>query len=380
MGNESTWGIRKTESKTPEKRTWNSRDFDEPGAGLSLGKNLKYLAFLLLFIRSVSAVAQQATLSNDFAYYSDQTIETDTPWDATLTKIAGPKGAGTIDWVDTHLNVRQNGRLSFVDLEGKTPSSVDALELNGQKIDLIGDGIFKLTLGFPGKSKTFTLSVHDRLKGNLVYRFSIDAPKPVKVKTESRFHGAFALGVTQIQYKQTRIPLFTEKALNINGALTYTIMPKKLDLVFSGFLNAFVLNSSSKNTVRFMGLTPGFRYHASQSESKVQIHLNGAIYYNTTIGNIGFVNMMGPQLYPDLVYHFTDKTAVFTYVKYSPVLSNSGLDFKNNSEFSAGIHYLRSAWLNQQVFAGIDYSASTLTTTLLTATASTVGVSVGVSF
>ena len=90
--------------------------------------------------------------------------------------------------------------------------------------------------------------------------------------------------------------------------------------------------------------------------SRLQFRLNGGIYYNTSVSEIGFKNMLGPQIFPELSLRISKNQGVMTYFKYSPVVVAGGIDITRNRELATGLYFRQSLKNRKSIFVGLDYA------------------------
>jgi hypothetical protein len=91
-------------------------------------------------------------------------------------------------------------------------------------------------------------------------------------------------------------------------------------------------------------------------QSSTQFRLSTGAYYNTSVSELGFKGMLGPQVMPELSFRLSKNTGVLTYFKYAPILVNGSFDFAKNKEIAAGIHYRFTLKNGTTLTGGVDYA------------------------
>lgn len=182
------------------------------------------------------------------------------------------------------------------------------------------------------------------------------APEPSKeqVRPAPRWRKSFSIGITSLTYSQTAVDPFTQKLITIKGGVEIPISDSRWSIGTGFFFNAFELSNTGKYELKILGFNLRLGRFLTAPESRVQVRFNGGIYYNTSLSVIGFKNMLGPQIFPELSYRITSRQSVMIYVKYSPVLVAGGIDIIRNRELATGIYFRQSLPSGSGFFAGID--------------------------
>jgi hypothetical protein len=327
--------------------------------------------------------------------YAQQTVSPteNSGWEAEIKEIRDPDSIGIsyLSWNDMLVWVEPSDQLQYTVLKGHLGAPINQLTLNGKNIYVDRSGDFEIRFGFRGTEKTFRMTAldHNNRVSRATFRLapSIEEIKLQKLdRIETRNYSikkvrySLGAGYTQIHYEQTGLEAIDEHAVTIKGALIYRLVPNQWDLGLSSFANAFLIKSSSTLSVRYVGVNLKAGYYVLKAPSRFRIVLNGGLYYNTSFGDVGFSGMYGPQIFPELSYQISDRRSIMTYVKFSPVLVGSKIDFSKNRELAVGAHYSFPFARTRRLSIGVDYSRLDLFVDGDSASTSTLSLSTSLSF
>jgi hypothetical protein len=175
-----------------------------------------------------------------------------------------------------------------------------------------------------------------------------------QVRPPPRWRKSFSVGITSLTYSQTAVDPFTQKLITIKGGVEIPINDSRWSIGTGFFFNAFELSNTGNYDLKILGFNLRLGRFLTAPESRVQVRFNGGVYYNTSLSVIGFKNMLGPQIFPELSYRITNRQSVMIYVKYSPVLVAGGIDIIRNRELATGIYFRQSLVSGSGFFAGVD--------------------------
>jgi hypothetical protein len=175
-----------------------------------------------------------------------------------------------------------------------------------------------------------------------------------QVRPPPRWRKSFSIGITSLTYSQTAVDPFTQKLITIKGGVEIPISDSRWSIGTGFFFNAFELSNTGSYQLKILGVNLRLGRFLTAPESRVQVRFNGGVYYNTSLSVIGFKNMLGPQIFPELSYRITNRQSVMIYVKYSPVLVAGGIDIIRNRELATGIYFRQSLASGSGFFAGVD--------------------------
>jgi hypothetical protein len=136
------------------------------------------------------------------------------------------------------------------------------------------------------------------------------------------------------------------------------------DLGANFFINALPLYRSDV-TFRFLGANGRFGVVLPWKKTAWKIKLLVGFYYLTMLvdgNNFGFLNVMGPQIYPAFNYTFSKEKTLAFYFKFSPISSGTGFLSAASREIAAGFSYSMPAkWGKRPVLgATLDFSSVNL--------------------
>ncbi len=154
----------------------------------------------------------------------------------------------------------------------------------------------------------------------------------------------FRLGInyTTLTYKQTLAPDLKITTPTLVGGIGFPFFSANADISLAGYITTIPITMKPKGkNMYFGGFNTRIGYHFPLA-NEWRFIISAGLYYVTTIGrtDLGYVNVMGPQLYPVLIKTFSNASRLGAYVKYSPVSKSiSSLVFSNN-EMAAGAEYV----------------------------------------
>lgn len=276
--------------------------------------------------------------------------------------------------------------LQFTQIQGKFKEPVQQASLNSKVIPVNEDGSFDVQFGFPPDIRGFSMTAVD--KKNKIYRTyfriqPVDKSEDFIRKLGPLWKFSVGGGFTLLSFRQKNVDSFSQGAFTVKAGASYKIIPEKLDLGLVGFINSVAFASNSKNnlTVQYVGLNGRFGYNLIGSPSPLRVNINAGLYYNTSLSTVGFANMYGPQLYPEVIYLFKNGHSLVTYGKFSPAFSFSPkISFKENRELAMGAHYSFPLSPLRRFSVGMDLSQLTLNLNDDWATTNTYSISAGYSF
>lgn len=311
-------------------------------------------------------------------------------WKAKITEIktiptAAP-GIPILTWTPEEIWVESQGPVQYARIKWAISQPYASVSINGKKLTPKSDGTFDINFGFTNNEKAYKIVVVDQAgktyQGSYKLLSAAGQQGPPKRVLQSRFRYSAGLGITSLKYEQTNVESFNEFALTVKGGVSYRLIPDRLDASLSGFMNAFVLKSTSAYSIRYLGVNARVGYHLVRAPSPLRLVMNAGLYYNTSFANVtlGFSNMYGPQLYPELSYIFSNGRAILLYAKYSPALFQGSIDFSSNREVATGLYYLFPLSAKYRMAIGFDVSNLQLSTGTDAAATTTYSLSTGISF
>jgi hypothetical protein len=298
-----------------------------------------------------------------------------------LSEVPNTSGEKTnlIKWTNETVLVAVDGDRRSVRVEGQLKAGYQKLSLDGIPITISPDRFFELDLRFTGSRKVFLIKVEGAggRSGMIKYTLTptgvlaptipvsgVRRPAPGKKKKKSkRTRYSIGFGVTSLQYSQTVVTddvaqtdELTELLLTVKGGMEYALVPNKYILGFGFFYNALVLSKSGEFPLQILGGNVKLGFLMSPPKASTQFRLSTGAYYNTSVSELGFKGMVGPQIMPELSFKMSKNTGVLTYLKYAPILVNGSFDFSNSKEIAAGLHYRYTLKSGTTVTGGVDYS------------------------
>jgi|GEM_PF-5469554 len=284
--------------------------------------------------------------------------------------------ASTFPWVDWGVRsfpIVDNKLSSGVRITGKLAASVQQVMLDGASLSIESDRRFRIVLKPVSKERAFVLKV--RLKGGKSHerRFVLkllEDPEPESLaaagssssqggdsdRESRRWHPFVGLGITRLDYVQTAVSPFKETLLTLKAGVEIPLSSPGWSLGAGAFYNALELANSGVYQLKVLGANLRLGKRFSRPESRNGFRLNGGLYYNTSISDIGFKNMLGPQIYPEFLLRFSRLQSAAFYLKYSPVITTGGVDLIRNRELAMGLSFRQVLKNGNSVIAGLDYA------------------------
>ncbi len=231
----------------------------------------------------------------------------------------------------------------FVILKGLYPTPGSTLSVNGKNIKLAEGGGFKLKLRIKGATTELQFAVQAEGKEQKE-KISIVTAKevfsePQRVHYQQVFH--FGVGLSFLSYADRNFSSYTEKALTLklsaNSNFSYS-----WSWGLNGYFTVLPFSKSGDITARYLGANARVGYLLSSKKSPWKFSVMLGAYYLTMFvskPDLGFKNMMGPQLYPYLVRVFNNGDALSFYAKFSPVGGGFKILSLSNREIAAGTSY-----------------------------------------
>lgn len=281
-----------------------------------------------------------------------------------------------IKWTNETVLVAIDGDRRSVRVEGQLKAGYQKISFDGIPITISPDRFFELDLRFTGSRKVFLIKIEGAGGRSGVIKYTLTptgvlAPtvpvsggrraEPPKKKKKKRKSTRWSLGVgfTSLQYSQTvddQVDSLSELLLTIKGGVEYSLVPNKYTLGFGFFYNALVLSKSGEYPMQVVGGNLKLGFLMTPPKASTQFRFSTGAYYNTSLSEIGFKGMVGPQFMPELSFKMSKNTGILTYLKYAPILVNGSLDFAKNKELAAGVHYRYTLKSGTTVTGGLDYA------------------------
>lgn len=342
-------------------------------------KTLILLSLMGFNLFSINSQAQQAAAVSD-AYRWEARIEEAKTNDK-------DEGIPFLVWTKDTIRVETTTLLHYTTIQGRFKEKVTQATLNSKAIPTQEDGSFDIQFGFGRDRQTFNIVAID--SKNKLYRMQYKIV-PVEKKEESmvsssprRWRFSAGAGVTQLSNRLKNVEPFNQWAVTIKGGATYQLA-EKFSLGLSSFYNLvpFGTDSAQGYKLQYLGVNGRVGYNLIGAPSQLRLNLNGGFYYNTALGsNIGFRNMYGPQLYPELIYMLDNGNSILIYGKYSPALSlGQAISLHNNREVAMGVHYSFPITFSNRMSVGFDVSQLSLSIPTAWASTNTYSLSGGISF
>jgi hypothetical protein len=183
-----------------------------------------------------------------------------------------------------------------------------------------------------------------------------EAPKHRAQPAQARLKKSIGIGLTDLTYSQTGVDEFKEKLLTLKGGLEMQIPNSAWSIGGGFFFNAFELSNTGIYQLKILGVNLRAGTFLTPHESAVHVKFNGGLYYNTSISEIGFKNVIGPQIYPEIIFRMGGRSSVMIYGKYSPVLVAGSFNMIRNREIATGIYFRQAFGDGKSFLAGIDYA------------------------
>ena len=140
-----------------------------------------------------------------------------------------------------------------------------------------------------------------------------------------------------------RLPGFST---TLTGGFNYWIKPGRWLSGVSGYVTLFPITHSGASqdvTIRFIGVNGRAGYVFQSVPKPWSLSIMGGVYYVAGIASTvdlgGFVNVMGPQIYPAIRYSRSNGDQVSGYFKFSPLSAGFSLLSMANRELATGVSY-----------------------------------------
>ncbi len=146
------------------------------------------------------------------------------------------------------------------------------------------------------------------------------------------------VGMTSLTYNETGITTFTSLLVSLKAGLTYSLIPKRLDLYASGTYWGLGLSGNKPGiglTMLWANAGAGYTY----SFGRLSLGLKVGAYYTTMIvtnSAFGISGLSGASISPIIMWAIGSRHEIGLYYKYAPVLSTSG---SGNSASAMGLLY-----------------------------------------
>ncbi len=347
--------------------------------------------FLLSFlVQPMTAIAQQAATVIDS--------------NATQVKIEPVEslkdlGIPFLTWTkETYLMEKQK-KENVVEITGSFSAKVLNASINGKSLKIDPKGEFKYVLKFTGDTKAFIISAMDETQKTwrMNYKIVPEASNKMTLKIGDfvdenavvpKWRYSFGAGYTLISFRDYQDVILKQNTITLKGGVVYRAIDSVLDFGLSGFYNVIAMGSTSLGAkdvtgekIRYLGLNARATYHVIDAPSNIRFNVSGGFYWNSSIGQLGFSDMVGPQIYPDVTYVFANGNSLYLYTKFAASISNaSGLSFKTNREVATGLHYSFPVSKMNRMTVGVDVSQLTLDIDDAWASTNTYSLSTGISF
>jgi hypothetical protein len=353
-------------------------------------KTLIPMILLSFLIQPLHAFAQQAATVIDSNATSVKIEPVESLTDLGIPFLTWSKG--------TYL-MEKKKKENVVEITGAFSAKVLNASINGKTLVVNPKGEFKYVLKFTGDTKAFIVSAMDEAKKTWRMNYKIvpeDSNKMVLKVGDfvdenaiiPKWRYSFGVGYTLISFRDFQDIILKQDTLTIKGGVVYRAIDSVLDFGLSGFYNVAALNSTSTGAtaipgekLRYLGLNARATYHVIDAPSNIRFNVSGGFYWNSSIGRLGFSDMIGPQIYPDLTYVFANGNSLYFYTKYAASISNArGLSFKTNREVATGLHYSFPVSKLNRMTVGADVSQLSLDINDAWASTNTYSLSTGISF
>jgi len=285
---------------------------------------------------NITAQAQQAASIMD-TYIWQVKIQEENSFDE--------DGLQFLKWSQTVYLVQNAGDKNFVTIQGKFREPIQQATLNGKNFAVDQDGKFTLNIVLISDDKKVRFNIFASTQAGrehkMQYTIAAVNERPVPV-APSLWRYSAGLGTTLINFRQKKVTTFDQWAMTIKAGATYRLVPNRWDLGASVFYNALPIHSNSPKlyTIQYLGFNAKASYQLLDLTSRFRVVLSGGFYYNSSMSAVGFADMIGPQISPELTYIFPNGNSLFWYGKfaYSLVGDHSSF-FDDNREVAMGLHY-----------------------------------------
>lgn len=328
-------------------------------------------------ILSTAAYAQQAA-SFSGPYTWQVMIQEENSFDE--------EGLQFLKWSRSVYLVQHYGSKDYVAIRGKFREPVKQALLNSKPFPVNPDGSFELKIVVTEEKKIrfniFATAISNDREHKMQYTIAAVHSKAKEISKSRWRHNAGA-GVTLISFRQRNVVAFDEWAVTMKAGVTYRLVPDRWDLGASTFFNALALSTTSPTNIKiqYIGFNMKAAYHVVDAPSSWRFILSGGIYWNSSLSEVGFANMIGPQISPELTYIFPNGNSLFWYGKFAYALSGTHASFfKDNREVATGVHYSFPINHVNRLSFGVDVSQLSLSVNNHWASTNTYSLSGGISF
>ena len=278
----------------------------------------------------------------------------------------GPKSTA-VTWFPNEFILVRSTTKNKVTLKGRLPDQTKKIWIEGVEVKPNPDHRFETQIGFIGERKTVQVRTVDASgaqgEGRYEIKLSLDSQEPVESvnlgqapERKPDWTGGFGIGYSAISYSQTYVESFHEKALTLKGHVERNLGASRFTFGLGGFYNVWVLSHPGELKIRVLGGNLRLGYRLLEPQGRFQTRLNFGTYFNTAVTDLGFKNMIGPQIFPEVSYRFQHSKMVTAYFKFSPILVGSSFNLKSDREVALGIGY-RYLFLNgKSIGITLDYS------------------------
>lgn len=244
------------------------------------------------------------------------------------------------------------------------------LLLDNKKVELSSDKKFKIKVVATGKITTVKLieiGPAGQIKKETI-RFVYDDWQPSKPQSTAMKRFSFSPGMnfSFLNYSETGVGVFSEKAITTKAAIVY-FFPPSMDVGASFYFTTVPVGSSmSGTTARFLGVNARVGYVLPFVKEPWRVSLLGGVYYTTMFvsnDQFGFRNMAGPQIFPAARVKINKTDIISGYFKFSPVASGFQFSSLANREMAIGFAYVHALKNSQSFSVTLDISTLDLVLT-----------------
>lgn len=338
---------------------------------------IRNFCLVFAFLFSTTVYAQQAA-SFSGPYTWQVKIQEENSFDE--------EGLQFLKWSRSVYLVKRAGTRDYVQINGQFREPVKQAVLNGKPFPVNPDGSFELKIVVIEDKKVrfniFATAASNDREHKMQYTIAAVHAKAKEI-SQSRWRLNAGAGATLISFRQRNVVTFDEWALTIKGGATYRLVPDQWDIGMSTFFNAFVFSTTSPANlkIQYLGFNLKAAYHVVSAPSSWRFIVSGGFYWNSSLSVVGFANMMGPQISPEVTYIFPNGSSLFWYSKFAYALSGEhDRFFKDNREVATGIHYSFPINHVNRLSFGVDLSQLSLSADNHWASTNTYSFSGGLSF
>ncbi len=353
-------------------------------------KTLILLFLLSVCIHQDNAFAQQAATVID---------QNSTPVKIEPVESLKDFGIPFLKWSKETFQMEKKKKENMVEISGSFSEPVTSASINGKVLKVDQKGNFSYVVKYTGETNAFIISAVDQDKKNwrMNYRVVQETAAKLTLKVGDivdemaqipRWRYSFGAGYTLISFRDYQDVILKQNTITLKGGVVYRAIDSVLDFGLSGFYNVFAMNSTSLGQtsvsgekLRYLGLNARATYHVIEAPSNIRFNVSGGVYWNSSVGRLGFSDMIGPQIFPDVTYVFANGNSLYLYTKFAASISNArGLSFKTNREVATGLHYSFPVSRLNRMTVGVDVSQLSLDLDDAWASTNTYSLSTGISF